>query len=71
LKNETKKIVSRSFSKTINNPTARLDFKGTIVNRVFSSLHGGSLEITLTVPLDQIKNEADIHGFTFMILQDN
>ena len=26
-------------------------FKGTFVNRALSSLHGGSLEITLTVPL--------------------
>ena len=26
-------------------------FKGTFVNRGFSSLHGGSLKITLTVPL--------------------
>ena len=27
------------------------DFKGTVVNRTLPSLHGGSLEITLTVPL--------------------
>ena len=26
-------------------------FKGTVVNRALSSLHGGSLEFTLTVPL--------------------
>ena len=26
-------------------------FKGTVVNRALPSLHGGSLEITLTVPL--------------------
>ena len=26
-------------------------FKGTVVNRELSSLHGGSLEITITVPL--------------------
>ena len=26
-------------------------FKGTILNRALPSLHGGSLEITLTVPL--------------------
>ena len=25
-------------------------FKGTVVNRALASLHGGSLEITLTVP---------------------
>ena len=31
--------------------------KGTVVNRTLSSLHGGSLEITLTVPLKvQIRN---------------
>ena len=29
----------------------RLRFKGTVVNRVLPSLHGGSLEITLTVSL--------------------
>ena len=27
-------------------------FKGTVVNRKLSTLHGGSLEITLTVPLN-------------------
>ena len=27
------------------------DFKGSVANRALSSLHGGSLEITLTVPL--------------------
>ena len=26
-------------------------FKGTVVNRALPSLHGGSLKITLTVPL--------------------
>ena len=26
-------------------------FKGTVVNRTLSSLHGGSLDIMLTVPL--------------------
>ena len=29
----------------------RLRYKGTVVNRALPSLHGGSLEITLTVPL--------------------
>ena len=29
----------------------RKSFKGTVVNRALSSLHGGSLEITFTVPL--------------------
>ena len=29
----------------------RYGFKGTVVNRALLSLHGGSLEITLTVPL--------------------
>ena len=29
-------------------------FKGTVVNRTMSSLHGGSLEITLTVPINAI-----------------
>ena len=28
-------------------------FKGTVVNRTLTSLHGGSLEITLTVPLTE------------------
>ena len=32
-----------------------LDFKGTVVNREFRSLHEGSLEITLTVLLITIK----------------
>ena len=27
-------------------------FKGTVVNRTLPSLHGGSFEITLTVPLN-------------------
>ena len=30
------------------------DFKGTVVNRTLPSLHEGSLEITLTVPLRQV-----------------
>ena len=29
-------------------------FKGTVVNRALPSLHGGSLEITLTVPFMDI-----------------
>ena len=29
-------------------------FKGTVVNRALSSLRGGSLEITLTVPLNSV-----------------
>ena len=32
------------------------DFKATVVNRVLSSLHGGPLEITLTVPLSLQSN---------------
>ena len=31
-----------------------LSFKGTVVNRALLSFHGGSLEITLTVPLNII-----------------
>jgi len=30
--------------------TERFQFKGTVVNRIFSSLHEGSLENTLTFP---------------------
>ena len=30
-------------------------FKGTVVNHALISLHGGSFEITLTVPLSQFK----------------
>ena len=30
-------------------------FKGTVVHRVLSSLHGGSFEITLTVPLGSVQ----------------
>ena len=28
-------------------------FKGTFINQALPSLHGGSIEITLTVPLNQ------------------
>ena len=38
-------------------------FKGTVVNRALPSLHGGLLEITLTVPVEkQIKMALINHG---------
>ena len=33
--------------------------KGTVVNSAFTSLHGGSLDITLTVPLREAKERSD------------
>ena len=35
--------------------SVELVFKGTVVNHALISLHGGSFEITLTVPLSQFK----------------
>ena len=35
-------------------------FKGTVVNREMPSLHGGSLEITLSVPLMSLKSSLNI-----------
>ena len=47
-----------TFSATL---MIRLGFKGIVVNRVLSSLHGGSLEITLTVLL-RLLNSCWISG---------
>jgi len=32
-------------------------FKGTVTNQALSYLHGGSLEITLTVPLNRLREK--------------
>ena len=37
-------------------------FKGTVVNRELSSFHGGSIEITLTVPLIRGKDNFFLPG---------
>ena len=34
-------------------------FKGTVVNWAMSSLHGGSLEISLTIPLTKLKENLE------------
>ena len=34
-------------------------FKGTVTNQALPYLHGGSLEITLTVPLNRLKEKID------------
>ena len=45
-------------------------FKGTVVNRALPSLHGGSLEITLTVPLSLKPNDNWIYFATYKTLND-
>ena len=50
---ETAEINTIQVRKTTISSTflIRLSFKGNVINRTLPSLHGGSLEITLTVPL--------------------
>ena len=42
-------------------------FKDTVVNRALASLHGGSLEITLTVPLNSIFNVTQYTFTCFLV----
>ena len=44
-------------------------FKGTVANRALPSLHGRSLEITLTVPLMQITFERNVGPYSTAIYQ--
>ena len=46
--------VRRVYTTAINFPS--ISTLGTVVNRALPSLHGGSLEITLTVPLGNVKS---------------
>ncbi len=48
---------SRGFRRYVSTRLTVKGFKGTIVNRALSSLHGGSREITLTVPLWNIYSD--------------
>jgi len=43
----------------------RLRFQGTVVNRALTSLHGGSLKNTLSVPLKAIKKHVVLVFFRF------
>ena len=48
-----KRIHNRCFSNILLFRRANKGFKGTVINRPFPSLHGGSLKFMLTVPLKQ------------------
>ena len=49
--------------------------KGIVVNRALPSLDGGSREITLTVPLNQMNNAFNemypVHGYFIRLPQEN
>ena len=47
----TSAMFIRSNEETLNDNGIFDGFKGTVVNRALPPLHGGSFEITLTVPL--------------------
>ena len=47
-----KKIRDKIYNHTSSDNKA---YQGTFVNPALTSLHGGSLEITLTVPLNRFK----------------
>ena len=65
-------MTSRYIEKLILDLTTDKSCKGTVVNRALSSLHGGSLEIVLTVPFYvqkfEVECELSINGLGTLVL---
>ena len=55
--------MSKNIKETANIIMRELTFKVTDINRTFPFLHGGSLQITLTVPLTCLFNSIIVNSF--------